>query len=266
MFKIDFKATRPFFLLCLFIALIGSSPAKALEYWSRDPKPGQSFQANDYVMANWRNTLELYFKYDVYGTNNTAAVDTYIHVHECDLYKEFYENDLDWIKIRDSYKEVIQKREQNAPVKFIVPVDVTIERYNKALEAFPLEEKSQMKNVGLLELISRSDYTRRCLMPYVPEAPFYESIYIKTYRPHYLLDVPASPEEAEIIINTQARLFQEDEDREERRVRLLFYVSVDGFSEFDSYDNIPYFYGRVDALQVLPSPQSEDPLITLYPR
>ncbi|MBU6235974.1 MAG: hypothetical protein KGQ41_09030, partial [Alphaproteobacteria bacterium] len=63
----------------------------------------QSTRPVTYVEANLRNISDVLFTKGILRTDDPAAVEEHIRIHECGLYEEYINNDFAWSRLREAY-------------------------------------------------------------------------------------------------------------------------------------------------------------------
>ncbi|PZP53838.1 MAG: hypothetical protein DI586_10600 [Micavibrio aeruginosavorus] len=77
-------------------------------------------------------------------------IDQYLMITECDLYKQYYSNDIEWSKIREATKGYINLNKPNFPRRFEFIQPLYLGRYDTSSKEFEIMKNSQIN--GILQM------------------------------------------------------------------------------------------------------------------
>lgn len=91
-----------------------------------------------------------------------SNIDQYLMVTECDLFNQYFKNDIEWTKIRNATRGYIEANKKSFPTRFefIQPIDLN--RYDPASGEFSLAPKSQFIGIGALQVSGNAPTDYRC--------------------------------------------------------------------------------------------------------
>ena len=165
-------------------------------------------EKDEYVDPDMRNISKLMWQLGVLDLSDNIAIDNYLLINECDLFLRFFNNDIEWEKIREATREHLNHNMTTFPTKFEILVPIKLDRYNPDKEYFELEESSKMMNVRRLEV--RMNQKREVCNEKGREIRGYPRNMILTLnRPFSFTRVPVSKALAELYIE-EARLVYEN--------------------------------------------------------
>ncbi|MBE2192139.1 MAG: DUF4852 domain-containing protein [Alphaproteobacteria bacterium] len=104
-----------------------------------------------YVPANYENVMRMMWMLGAYQVSDTDAIDNYIRVSECDLYKKYYYDEFEWRKIQLATISYLQKYAYSFSnyVEIIQPVQIG--RYDFDLQGFALKD-SELFNMAAIQI------------------------------------------------------------------------------------------------------------------
>jgi Domain of unknown function (DUF4852) len=129
-----------FLLLTFVFLLVGQSPSFAEE--------------GDYADATWPNLVRTLVRFNAIDMQDSAIVDEYSIITECDLYKSFYQNDFKWNQVREAVRKSISMNIATFPVKYHYDVKMQLDRYDFPTKVFRFTNKSIIENVNTFTLYS----------------------------------------------------------------------------------------------------------------
>jgi hypothetical protein len=107
-----------------------------------------------YVPANYLTLTQAAIRFGAYDTDSDAFLDEYAAVAECDLYRQFYKDDFTWHKLRQDFRDHIDKESRKFPDAFALKGTVRLDRYDFKQQAFLLTPETEIKNVNVFTLSS----------------------------------------------------------------------------------------------------------------
>lgn len=165
-------------------------------------------EQDDYIDPDMKNMSKLMWQLGVLDLSDNIAIDNYLMINECELFLRFYNNDIEWEKIRDATREYINNNMTTFPTKFEILVPIKLDRYNPDKQYFELEESSKMINVRRLDV--RMNQKRSVCNEKGREIRGYpRNIILTLSRPFSFTRVPVGKALAELYIE-EARLAYEN--------------------------------------------------------
>lgn len=127
-------------------------------------------------------------------TESKENLDQYLMVTECDLYNQYYTNDIEWSKIREATKKYIIANKQGFPTRFEFVQPIFLDRYDEATGKFALMKNSQMIGIKQLQISGNYLQSFPCLdnTKYRPDI-FPLNAIVTLSRPLNYINVNASP-------------------------------------------------------------------------
>lgn len=95
--------------------------------------------------------------------NNNGNVDQYLLITECDLYRQYYTNDIEWSKIRDATRSYIAANRKKFPNRFEFIQPIYLGRYDVPSKSFAVEGNSKIMGVGVMQVSGNRATNYTCL-------------------------------------------------------------------------------------------------------
>lgn len=214
-----------------------------------------------YIKPTFERLSQLYWALAMLDLNDDTAIDGYLMIHECDLYKQFYARDFELTELRKVTRESIVFNISSFPTKFEVFLPVGLDRYDVGRKAFSVYEASQFVSAKRLE-VSRNALTRVvCGKQEIEKYP--RNFILAFNRPFTLTEVAMPPDIAQEVIDFS------EEDRKKgirginfelqrfsplrRIVYLRLKVSITQYKEMGrnySDEIVPVFFATIDGYQI----------------
>lgn len=105
-----------------------------------------------YVQPTLENISRLYWKKNALDIENNTAIDNFLLINECDIYEKFYNDDFEWIRVREAARDLIKEGREKFSHKFKVVVPVDLGRYDETRKGFPLINKTAFNGLRRVEI------------------------------------------------------------------------------------------------------------------
>ena len=128
-------------------------------------------------------------------------IDQYLLITECDLFRQYYSDDLEWSKIRAATRNYVQKNMDGFPTRFEFIQPLYLDRYDTASQSFAVLPDSQMKGVSQIQASGNNPSDYKCLKTqYYNPKLFPMNAILNLSRPFSYTSVKAKPEDAQEYI------------------------------------------------------------------
>lgn len=245
---IKIKVFLIFSALTLFCAL----PLQAKE---SDATP-KEIRMGVYETPTMAKLARLYWGLGKFDKTSAPKVflDNYLKINECDLFREYGHNELEWNQIRATTYDFLQKNKADFSRHYIILLPLNLSEYDSEKGVFHIAEDKQIKNARSFESRATDFDVEFCgLERSRPIAGYPRSLYIELNRPFNLLSVPMTKEKAEEYIKDKAPKFKRIDERfqskaaliETRDIYLVMKVRVMNFVDEVRLDNTDYRYAQV---------------------
>lgn len=90
----------------------------------------------NYETLNIQNLSKLYWKYGALEPNNREALDAYMAINECSLYRNYKINDIEWTEIIEAAAASMDQQAQDFNSRFEISQAIKLQDYDARTEMF----------------------------------------------------------------------------------------------------------------------------------
>lgn len=159
---------------------------------------------DQYVEPNIQNLSKLYWAMAVYDYQDDEAIENFLRINECDLYKKYYNDDFALRDLRDVMRESIKQRLSTFPLKMEIMLKIGLDRYDMGSERFKVSGGTQFLGSKKIEFLTG-------VVPFVcgvnasiPRYP--HNFIINLNRPFTLTEISVPPEIAKAYIESSKKV------------------------------------------------------------
>ena len=147
----------------------------------------------------------LFWAVDLYKIEDDKAVDLFAFTNECDIYKKYYSDEIEWASIRDATKEYLLANKDDFPTHFEFAIPLKLKDYDERKKIFLLQDDYQISSVRRFEVFAR-DFSDKPCIPYINVASTYpRSLVLEFSRPLSILGVPMTFDDANAYIKEKRK-------------------------------------------------------------
>ncbi len=145
-----------------------------------------------YELPTVKALSNLFWSLGLYKLDNEWAVDEYILINECDLYKKYNRDDFEWEKIREATKGFIKNNLHEFPTRFNFMLPLKLKRYDEKRKIFIIADKYKIDAMRRFELLAYDFHREPCISSVKARNSYPRILYLEFSRPFNLLGVPMS--------------------------------------------------------------------------
>lgn len=183
------------------------------KYWNQDEGPGAKKPDNNPNKAPSRYIYEtptvkalshLYWAVNMYKVHDDEAVDEFMRINECEIYKNFQSDEVEWQDVRDATREFLRENKEEFPTRFEFIMPLKLGDYKEKREAFEIQKKYQITSARRFELIA-SDFrtSLQCTRDHSIVNGYPRALVLEFSRPFNLVYVPVEKDSALDYIKRQ---------------------------------------------------------------
>lgn len=221
----------------------------------------------------------LYWKLGVLDINDDDAVDKFMMITECDIYKEYSFNEFEWKNIRNKARVFLKDNLDSFPVRFKYAQPLKLFEYNFESGFFEIMPEYQIRGSRKFEVIP-DDYGQRVCnegasTPEISKYP--KALFVELTQPLNLTGIPMKPAQAKkyiddkmidmsslppesqsrkliydardayIVMKIRVFTYKGEEGVEDMRRRAVVYTMLEGFEIYSDaqHENLLYFENYV---------------------
>lgn len=134
----------------LFIALLALSPSIVWAQAQGIPAPAHT--DDEYADINWPNLTRTLVRLNALNLADSALLDQYSAVSECELYRAYYHDDFKWNQVRQAVKASVKQNIATFPVSYHFDIPIQLQRYDFNTKAFSFTAGTKLNNVNTFVL------------------------------------------------------------------------------------------------------------------
>jgi hypothetical protein len=242
-------------LIAIFLLALFVSPHYALANEDED-----ELRALNYIPVDYLSFSRLMWKYRIYDFMDEDMVNEYLKIQNCDLYKQYSNNDFLWQGILNASQRELDYFASTFPDRFEVYAYIPIERYDFERSAFPIADDYRLHNAGAITIgVENITGFNNCVDVEI-FGLFPNNIKFLPENKFSLTHIPAPPNEAEEILSriSQHRYRNTDDNFRVLPIRFRIKINdVDDFSDKRISSRIIY-KGELDEIAVFEDPAREN--------
>jgi len=176
------------------------------QYFDYNKGPGANKESNDPNRTPSRYVYEtptsaalghLFWAVNMYKLEDDAAVDEFMRVNECDIYKSFNTDEVEWRSIRDATREFLRENKEDFPTRFEFVLPLMLVDYDEKRRAFEIKKNFKINSLRRFELFASDARTvKRCSREHRLDIGYHRGLVLEFSRPFSLTHVPMEQEKA----------------------------------------------------------------------
>lgn len=183
----------------IFPALTSSAPAQA------ETSPEKS----KYLDVNMESLSKTYWRIGKMDIENDNHIDNFILINQCDVFREYYHNEFQWDKIRQSARQMLDANKRSFPIRLQTVQPLRFGEYNFEKEGFELWADYDIDGMRRQEIMANEFEDEICGYAYNRKIAGYPRGIVAEFSQPITLDiVPVRPEKAERYIQEKAENFK----------------------------------------------------------
>ncbi len=193
------------------------------EYFNQDQGPGakRKVKGGDkapdmyiYETPTVKALSHLFWAVNMYNVEDDEAIDEFMRINECEMYRNFSSDELEWGKIRKATGDFLVENKGDFPTRFEFLLPLKLGDYNKEKGVMEIQEEYKIKNSRRFELVA-SDYREAnvpCVKGHNIAVGYPRAIILEFSRPFNLTSFPVEKEKATKYIKSKLDLMKSKYD------------------------------------------------------
>lgn len=213
-FMIIKKKILPILLVCLCFPVNAQAQLEFLKgykdkYISDDQGPGAEKKSNSinnnktnyiYETPSVKALSHLYWAVNLYDLSDDDAVDEFMRLNECDIYKNFSSDEFEWSEIRDATRDFIKENKNDFPTRFEFMLPIKFGDYKSKRKAFEVQKPYKIDAIRRFEVYATDFRARTCVSDVRLQDGYPRALVLEYSRPFTLTHVPVDQKIAEDYI------------------------------------------------------------------
>ena len=187
------------------------------KYYNHDEGPGVAIKKNDagdarndyiYEVPTVAALSYLFWAVNLYNLSNNWAIDHFMQINECELYRTYGSDELEWSEIRDATRVFIRENSGDFPTRFEFIIPIKLEDYDTRKKAFKIQKEYEIVSLRRFEVLAKDYKGPGCTYEMHPSHTLPRSLVLEFSRPFTLTHIPMSEDVANEFIKKKALLLK----------------------------------------------------------
>lgn len=191
-----------------------------------------------YEKPTLQELSRLYWSLSALEPENDAHIDNYLLINECDIYKEYRNNEFEWVKIREATRQYLKENYKNFTrrIEFMQPL--YLEEYDLERNVFKIVEEYRRPSSRRMEVLTSKHAEPVCGI-YGELEGYPKGMVVELTRPFGFTEIPVERDTAKEYITEKLEQFNKLPDHmqtrkkfaESRDAYIWLQVRIFGFKE-----------------------------------
>ncbi len=157
-----------------------------------------------YERPNIRTLSQLYWRMLKHDPADDQAVDNFMMINECDLYRDYYQNEFEWLGIRDAARSFLLENRKEFPIHFEFVQPLRFAEYDLDTQEFEVWDPYKIDSVRRFEVLAEDLYKDVCDKKAKVKIDGYpKGMLVELNRPFTLDKISVAPEKARDYIENK---------------------------------------------------------------
>ena len=161
-----------------------------------------------YADATFENFSKSYWKFSRFDIEDTEAINNFIKINQCDLYKEYSHNEFEWHGIQNKTQKFLLESKEKFPAYYSFTQPISLGDYDFTKKGFKIAKEHELDNVKKMLVASDKEGKDVCDSRYrIPNYP--KTIALELTRPFTLKHIPIDADYAQELISKKMKDFND---------------------------------------------------------
>ena len=170
-----------------------------------------------YVPATFQNYSKTYWRLNKFDINDIKAVDNYMLINECELFREYSHNEFEWKNIREATQKYLEKNRQQFPIHYRFVQPISLGEYDFKKKGFWIAKEHQLLSATAFDMPSDQEHLRTCFETVDKVHNYPKSLALELTRPFTFRFFPYDEDRAQALINERMKNFENLKDYQRQR-------------------------------------------------
>ena len=144
----------------------------------------------------------LYWTVGLYKIEDDRAVDLFVFTNECDIYKRFINDEIEWASVREATREYIEANKSEFPTRFEFVIPLKLKDYDERKRVFTVQDEFKISSIRRFEVLA-TDFNSDPCDPLQPKGELYpRAIVLEFSRPLSITSIPMDASVAKSYIQS----------------------------------------------------------------
>lgn len=156
-----------------------------------DDDPNRTPSRYVYELPSTAALGHLYWAVNMYKLEDDKAVDEFMRLNECEIFKNFSSDEVEWRDIRDATREFLRENKEDFPTRFEFVLPLMLLDYDEKRRAFEIRDNFKITSLRRFELFATDARSiSPCTRDHNMAKGYPRGIVLEFSRPFSLTHVP----------------------------------------------------------------------------
>lgn len=149
---------------------------------------------------------QLYWALGKFEPEDDSAVDNFLRINECDLYKDYSQNEFEWTGVREAAREFVVSSKGEFPLHFEFVQPIQFAEYDLEKKEFDVWKPNKIDAVRRFEVLAEDIFEEICGVPYGGKGieNYPRGMLVEINRPFTLDKIAVDPAMARAFVEKKA--------------------------------------------------------------
>lgn len=149
-----------------------------------------------YETATVRALSHLFWAVSLYDFKDDFAIDEFMRINECSIYKNFRPDELEWRKIRNATRSFLKNNNADFPTRFEFIIPLKLGDYDETNQSFLLQDDYKIHSLRRFEFYATDYKGAICSQDHNPMRGYPRTLVLEFSRPFSLSYIPTKKKTA----------------------------------------------------------------------
>ena len=174
-----------------------------------------------------KNYSYLFWAVNMYKFEDDEAVDEFMRINECEIFKNYASDELEWKQIREATREFLRDNKEDFPTRFEFMMPLKLLDYDEERQAFEIQDEFKIESLRRFEFFSKDFNMHPCSKDHIVARGYPRVLVLEFSRPFNLVHVPMQRSVALDYIKRKMDLFHKKYEVQQTRTRARMYAMRD---------------------------------------
>ena len=166
-----------------------------------------------YETPTLKKISQLYWAISKFDISNNWAVDNFMLINECEIYKKHFHNEFEWKDVREAGRQYIRDNVVDFPVRFEIEQPLRLADYDLDQEIFKIWQPYKIEGARLFEVLPPNNSDEVCGQTKEIEG-YPKALIMELTRPFILDHIKMTPTDAKAYIKLKEKKARRSSNRE----------------------------------------------------
>lgn len=137
-----------------------------------------------------KNFSHLFWALGLYKSEDDEAVDEFMRINECEIYKNYNPDEIEWKEIRNATRDFLRENKEDFPSRFEFTMPIKLKDYDEERQAFEVQDAFKIESLRRFEFFASDFMAAPCSADHNIGQGYPRVLVLEFSRPFNLVHVP----------------------------------------------------------------------------